>query len=561
MPRHTQLVDEDQSISDVSDYVLDRKSTRKRKNRNGLQIASKRRKASSSVNASRDHSPCAPILAKHAKSLHVIQNAYDMRNALLVWFAGVHDTREMPWRKRYNPSLTPDEQAQRAYEVWVSEVMLQQTQVVTVVPYYKRWMDRYPTMQHLAGSNIEEVNALWKGLGYYSRASRLLVGAQKVVKTLDGKLPNNAKDLQACVPGIGRYSAGAICSIAYGERVPALDGNVHRLLSRLLAIHASPKAKATLDLLWGAATKLVEVQNDSTPQSQRADGEIKEEMTRTQYPGDINQALIELGSTVCKVREPRCDVCPLREWCAAYTLTHDLSDERRKMVNDIPDMEDACTFCEPVMDDDYAVTAYPMKADRKKAREEVDVVNVIEWRSPVIPEERWFVLVRRPENGLLAGLYEFPTTVNVSESITRAAVVEQVDDWLSKIFEKRIRSFDARVGQDDNASCKPKFKIGAESEHQVKSIIPVGDVIHIFSHIRKTYRVQWVILEGGVTQPELAIRFRTTKRRGSPGSDSEATTDIMWCSVPEVTDANIGTGVVKVWNLVRQQWEKEAEGM
>ncbi|KIJ15472.1 hypothetical protein PAXINDRAFT_133470, partial [Paxillus involutus ATCC 200175] len=156
----------------------------------------------------------------HPASWHVVKCVDAIRKSLLEWYDRIHEVRGMPWRKTYDPSLDKDGRAQRAYEVWVSEIMLQQTQVVTVIPYYNKWMAKFPTIKDLAASDIEIVNGLWKGLGYYSRAARLLSGAQKVVKELGGRLPNNAKDMQAEIPGIGRYSAGAICSIAYNQCVP-----------------------------------------------------------------------------------------------------------------------------------------------------------------------------------------------------------------------------------------------------------------------------------------------------------------------------------------------------
>lgn len=215
----------------------------------------------------------------HASSQHVLGDGRrdELHDALLAWYATVHDARTMPWRKPWDDTLSAADRAQRAYEVWVSEIMLQQTQVATVVPYYTRWMERFPTVHQLAGADIEDVNALWKGLGYYSRAARLLEGAKVIVRDYDGTMPSDPAVLEKSVPGIGRYSAGAITSIAYGVCAPVLDGNVHRLLSRVLAVYAPPQAKATLSLLWAAALALV---------------------TGSTTPGDVNQALIEL---VCRL--------------------------------------------------------------------------------------------------------------------------------------------------------------------------------------------------------------------------------------------------------------------
>ncbi|PFH47089.1 hypothetical protein AMATHDRAFT_68454 [Amanita thiersii Skay4041] len=554
MPRRPPLEDDPND----EDFSPSFGSVPKRKKGGDNLTVSKRRKGNTAASRQEEGS-CTSSLDRHSKSLHGIKDPHGIRVSLLKWFTDVHDEREMPWRKRYDPSLNAQERSQRAYEVWVSEVMLQQTQVSTVVPYYNRWMSKFPTVHELAKSNIEEVNALWKGLGYYSRASRLLSGAQKVATSMRGKLPDNAKDLQANIPGIGRYSAGAICSIAYGERVPVLDGNVHRLLSRVLALYAPPKAKATLDLLWNAATQLVTLQDTLEVSPAAVDtvtGIQSSDRGYTQYPGDINQALIELGSTVCKVREPRCDICPLREWCWAFKLAHGKNDESSSMVTDVPDIEDTCMLCEPLADR-CTVTVFPMKPDRKRAREELDIVNVIEWRSSRVAPERLFLLVRRPENGLLAGLYEFPTTADVSKAISHGAAVKQVYDWLSKI---QIKLSNLPKGRGARTV---KFEPGVHQDYQVKSITAAGDVVHNFSHIRKTYRVQWVVLEGGEKPPELAADL-SSEKCGSGASfipEDAVTKTAVWCPLTQVENANIGTGVLKVWNLVRLQWEKEVLNM
>jgi len=166
-----------------------------------------------------------------------------------------------------------------------------------------------------------------------------------------------------------------------------------------------------------------------------------------QYPGDINQALIELGSTVCKVREPNCDSCPLQTWCSAYQNSKSTNKDKSNIV----DIEDVCQTCEPLVSYE-GVTSYPMKVDRKKARKELDLVNVIEWRKP-ISEERWFMLVRRPEGGLLAGLYEFPTLVNVSRSMTTVAQAAVATEILSTLVQggsslKAIPKRQTRVRSD-----------------------------------------------------------------------------------------------------------------
>jgi A/G-specific adenine glycosylase len=146
---------------------------------------------------------------------------------------------------------------QRAYEVWVSEIMLQQTQVNTVIPYYERWMAKWSTVADLALATAEEVNELWSGLGYYSRASRLHAGAKLLVEKHGGTLPKDPAELKKTVPGIGPYTAGAITSIAYGVQAELVDGNVARVYSRMRAVGGDPKAKATDSLIWKLAAEAV----------------------------------------------------------------------------------------------------------------------------------------------------------------------------------------------------------------------------------------------------------------------------------------------------------------
>lgn len=473
----------------------------------------------------------------HLESRHSIGLPGPMRTALLRWFTTVRDSRGMPWRKPSNLSQDPQQRSQRAYEVWVSEIMLQQTQVATVIPYYNRWMEAFPTLKDLAQANVDQVNALWKGLGYYSRARRLLEGAKKTVEDYGGSLPNNAKEMQK-IPGIGRYSAGAICSIAYGERVPVLDGNVHRLLSRLLALHAPPKAKATLDLLWEAADVLVQ------------------EDTENHHPGDINQGLIELGSTICTVRNPSCDTCPLQPWCAAYELVGS------KINESLPDIEDICRICEP-LSAELEVTAFPMKADRKKAREELDIVNVIEWRQDKDSEERLFLLVRRPETGLLAGLYDFPSSPNACKNSTPETIKLATLKLLGTMF--------GRVMREPVTSLSPdKGQRRSTREAEVIDMSIIGDVAHVFSHVRKTYRVVWILVTGGDRPPEFRINgagklpgklvHRSTKQvKNEDQMESDLRTEGTWTSVDQVANATIGTGTMKVWNLAKAFWGKNAD--
>jgi A/G-specific adenine glycosylase len=225
------------------------------------------------------------------------------RSALLGWYDGVAQQRAMPWRK---PFLDPAAyigreaelraaQTQRAYEIWISEIMLQQTRVETVIPYFERWLAAWPTVRDLAAASTDDVLAVWKGLGYYSRATRLQSGAQKLVADpeLRGLLPRTAHELVAVVPGVGPYTAGAISAIAFGEAAPMVDGNVQRVLSRQLGLYASMKSSATTQLLTEVASRLVRaVAEDGEPKGS-AKGSTPKPSDR---PGRWGQALMELGA-------------------------------------------------------------------------------------------------------------------------------------------------------------------------------------------------------------------------------------------------------------------------
>jgi len=204
---------------------------------------------------------------------------------LLAWYEA--NARDLPWRRTRDP-----------YAIWVSEVMLQQTQVATVIPYWHRWMDRFPTIEALAEADEQEVLATWQGLGYYRRCRMLLQGA-KVVDTHG--MPQTSKDWLT-IPGVGRYTAAAIASIAYGEPAPLVDGNVERVFARLTACNEQGAG------LTKAAWKWAEKQICSpTPQH-----------LQTPTPSAWNQALMELGATICRPTTPLCSECPIKASCRAY---------------------------------------------------------------------------------------------------------------------------------------------------------------------------------------------------------------------------------------------------
>lgn len=209
-----------------------------------------------------------------------------LREALLAFYDAAH--RDLPWRARPGKRADP-------YHVWVSEVMLQQTRVDVVVDYFQRWIEALPDVRALAAADEERVLSLWQGLGYYSRARRLLEGARYVVRDCRGELPRSPEELLR-VPGIGPYSAGAIASIAYEVPAPLVDGNVVRVLTRVLALSGDPAKAPLKGRLWDLARALV-------PERR---------------PGDFNQALMELGATVCTPKNPSCERCPWQKECLAH---------------------------------------------------------------------------------------------------------------------------------------------------------------------------------------------------------------------------------------------------
>ncbi len=227
----------------------------------------------------------------------MLGNTIDFRRSLLRWYHT--NRRDLPWRvAQKNPnSATPD-----SYKVLVSEAMLQQTQVATVIPYFNRFMASYPTLRDLARAKEQEILHLWQGLGYYSRARNLLGTAKILVEEKNGKIPASVEELVQ-LPGIGRYTAGAIASLAFEQRAPILDGNVIRVLSRLDLIRDDPKNPQTREKLW-----------------QRA-----EELLPQKRVGDFNSALMELGATICTPRAPKCLLCPVQKHCAA--LAAGLADQ------------------------------------------------------------------------------------------------------------------------------------------------------------------------------------------------------------------------------------------
>ncbi|MFO7172476.1 MAG: A/G-specific adenine glycosylase [Bacillota bacterium] len=273
----------------------------------------------------------------------------DLTEALLQWYR--RHRRDLPWRQTRDP-----------YRIWVSEVMLQQTRVETVIPYYLRWLERFPTVADLAAAPEEEVLKAWEGLGYYSRARNLHRAAREVVARYGGAIPDDPEAF-ARLPGVGRYTAGAVMSIAFGRPLPAVDGNVLRVMSRLFAVD----------------------EPITRPGTRRRVEALVAGFIPADAAGDFNQALMELGATLCLPGAPDCPRCPVAAWCRAR------AEGRQQEL--------------------------PRREAKAPPRPETVLAGVIE-------DGGRYLLARRPRAGLLGGLWEFPSVPFAGGAAPEAALAE-----------------------------------------------------------------------------------------------------------------------------------------
>jgi len=234
---------------------------------------------------------------------------------LLDWFSA--NARDLPWRHTCDP-----------YAIWVSEIMLQQTQVKTVIPFWNRWLRELPTIEAAAKAPSDKIHKLWEGLGYYTRVRNLQKAAQVIVENHAGKFPETF-DAVLALPGIGRYTAGAICSIAFNQPTPILDGNVIRVLTRVFGISENPKEKKTNAQLWQMAEKLVThaayLNSSRSSRRKEAHSEIRNSQSLLTSAATVksscsalNQSLMELGALVCTPRNAQCLICPVKKLCVAF---------------------------------------------------------------------------------------------------------------------------------------------------------------------------------------------------------------------------------------------------
>ncbi len=283
--------------------------------------------------------------------------AMTFQKALIRWF--LKNARPLPWRKQYLP-----------YEVWVSEIMLQQTQVDTALPYFKRWMKAFPTIGTLAKSEEKKVLKLWQGLGYYSRARNIHESAKVIMEKHRGVFPENYEAILS-LKGIGRYSAGAIASIAFNQEKPIVDGNVLRVLSRVYLIDKPIDVEKNKAVFW----------------------ELQEKLIPKGGARYFNQALMELGALVCSSRNPSCAICPVRNFCLAYKK--DTAEN------------------------------YPVRQKKKK-------IIKVSASALVLKKDKRFLIRRRPVGQIMGGLWEFPEwkltqnkTMTPEESLKRTVALVQ----------------------------------------------------------------------------------------------------------------------------------------
>jgi A/G-specific adenine glycosylase len=483
------------------------------------------------------------------------------RRSLLSWFDGQASSRGMPWRKPWidprspefkTPKVLRDALEQRAYEVWISEIMLQQTRVATVIAYWTSWMERWPTIHDLAAASQDEVLGAWRGLGYYSRARRIHEAAQLVANDgeMQGLLPSDVAKLQKAIPGVGRYTAGAIASIVFGKAVAVVDGNVLRVLSRQLGLLGDVKGdKQVIDFLWTTAESLV---RSATLDGDQADG--TGELPPSDQPGRWNQALMELGSTVCTPK-PDCNACPISSTCRAYAEGAALSQRQpTERPTDLQDVEDLCGLCSPIdltstslgedVDEEEqlqsprkkssissffdapprkgrkraiksgqsdSIAAYcqkfPLRKAKKTLREEETLVCALR------RDDGKYLIQKRPEKGLLAGLWELPScpaqdmTAFASREAREATAVAFARDILG--------------GKEKTAK-----SLATKSDREL------GCVPWVFSHLKLAMHVQLIEL-----QPQASDLPSTPTRR--------------WVSAEELDAEAMGTGMRKCWEMVK----------
>ncbi|GAA2900202.1 A/G-specific adenine glycosylase [Enterococcus pseudoavium] len=312
----------------------------------------------------------------------------------LAWYQ--QEKRNLPWRYNQDP-----------YRIWISEIMLQQTRVDTVIDYFYRFMEEFPTIEALAEAPEDKLLKVWEGLGYYSRARNLQAAAKQIMEEFNGQFPTTVEAIRS-LKGIGPYTAGAISSIAFEIAEPAIDGNVMRVVSRLFCIEEDI-AKASSRKVFDEAMRAIISQDQ---------------------PGDFNQAMMDLGSSICTPTSPQCESCPIQPYCQAYR-------EKRQ-------------------------TEFPVKSKKQKPKDVYYVAGIIENKQQEI------LLQQRPETGLLASMWLFPL-----EEISATRFNELREQYDPKAWDLFSSS---QVAEDSPAFFPEQAVIWQKKV--------LGEVKHVYSHLR-----------------------------------------------------------------------------
>ncbi|KAL3154142.1 hypothetical protein ABBQ32_013669 [Trebouxia sp. C0010 RCD-2024] len=432
---------------------------------------------------SQDIEDTASFAASERKQIRLELLAwYDANHRILPWRRNAYSTRDPKQDDKYQAVPLETPQQQFLYYVWVCEVMSQQTQVPRVAEYFAKWILKWPTVQDLAAASQDQVNDLWAGLGYYRRARLLLEGAQHVQANLSGQIPTTTVGLQE-IPGIGPYTGNAIASIAGNEQVAVVDANVVRVLARLRRLAGDQKSKGMVQLNAQLAGSLVDPDR----------------------PGCFNQAMMELGACVCTVHQPpACKACPIRGHCRAYAEVQDYLLQGG----------------EPSSVDAPQVLHYPAKAVKAaKRKEDVAVCVVKLLPSGSAPDSAsQYLLVQRPDKGLLAGLWEFPSWV-----VGFAAAPDMVS--LGEIVDNSLPELIGTISMSALGSL-----------HIVRRL-QLGTVLHTFSHIQQTMHVELLVLQGQL----------------APDGSGLLRRKVRWVDPQHLTDSGLSSGVKKVWKLVMKK--------
>lgn len=430
--------------------------------------------------------------------------------------------------------------------------MLQQTQVATVVSYYKNWMSKWPTVFDLAKADIEDVNKVWAGLGYYARANRLLQSSKLIVEKFNGEFPRDAKSLEKEIPGVGKYTAGAISSIAFGLPAEVVDGNVIRIISRLRGIGGDVKKANVINYFW----------------------KLSKDILDTERPGHFNQALMDIGASICTPKSYSCHQCPIKNYCIAYAEKQankkicNLFTKRKRNINNdenIKDIEE-CDICIPNRNfyDEYDISSYPIKVKKEVIKQESFLVLLFEMTDI---NSSQFLITKRPNKGLLAGLWEFPNIL-IDTSIPKKSKFKKNnndDDEMIEIDTKTkhnaIESYLKKLDLEFNNVIEQKF---------------IGRTKHIFSHLHHFYYVEYIQLnkigktkknyeekeyikaieklkkeefdDEDYQKPSKKIKLEKKGKKGENDNNLE----FKWIQKKEINKSAISTGMKRAFSLLKK---------